>query len=239
MDEIIKEPTVMEFIASKVPKGSLKKKRIMREAYRRNFCVSIPTSRAMDIIPPTAKRQRLCTKDLSRDAYMEKSSTDSFSGEDRTRLQIFNKLSSMPVQHKLMDPLSLSDAMHPKNVHVRKQVRWYCEDVLEMVSPGHGKGLYEYISNLEIEYVTQKIQTTLNAFVDNLVTLFLYGKQTSNQRLAFVALCGALTCDELNTSLLNRARHGEAQADLLWNQSARCPIIHRVIKRTKYNTGGT
>jgi hypothetical protein len=41
MDEIIKEPTVMELIASKVPKGSLNKKRIMREAYRRIFCVSV------------------------------------------------------------------------------------------------------------------------------------------------------------------------------------------------------
>ena len=57
MDALIMDQKVMEVLVSKVPKGSLNKKRIMREVYRRNFCVSIPTCRAMDIIPPTAKRQ--------------------------------------------------------------------------------------------------------------------------------------------------------------------------------------
>ena len=179
MDEIIKETTVMEVIVSKVPKGSLNKKRIMREAYRRNFCVSVPTSIAMDIIPPTAKRQRHWTKkDLSRDAYMEKTSTDSFSGEDRTRLLlIYNKLSFLPAQQKCKDPLSMSDVRYPKNVYVRKQVRWYCQDVLEIiVSPGHGSELYGYINDLEIQYVNRNIQNSLNIFVDNMIQLFVYGK---------------------------------------------------------------
>ena len=103
MDELIKEKKVMEVLVSKVPKGSLNKKRIMRKAYRRNFCVDVPTSRAMDMTPPKAKRQRQCTKDLSRNAYMEQMSTDSFSGEDRSRLLMYNKLSSLPMQQKFRD----------------------------------------------------------------------------------------------------------------------------------------
>jgi hypothetical protein len=110
MDEVIKETKVLAILVSKVPKGSLNKKRIMREAYRRNFCVNVPTSREMDITPPKAKRQRQCTKDLSRDAYMENMSTDSFSGEDGTRFLIYNKLSSLPVQQKIRDSLSMRDA---------------------------------------------------------------------------------------------------------------------------------
>jgi hypothetical protein len=71
--------------------------------YRRNFCVDVPISRAMDTTPPKAKRQRQCTKDLSRNAYMEQMSTDSFSGEDRSRLLMYNKLSSLPMQQKFRD----------------------------------------------------------------------------------------------------------------------------------------
>jgi hypothetical protein len=125
MDELINDTKVMEVLILKVPKASLNKKRKikMREAFRQNFCVGVPKSMAVDIIPPKAKRQRQCTKDLARDAYIEKTSTDSFSEEDRTRLLIFNKLSSLPTQQKLQDPLSMSDARFPKNVYVRKQVR--------------------------------------------------------------------------------------------------------------------
>ena len=136
MDELVNDTKVMEVLILKVPKTSLNKKRKMREAFRQNFCVAVPKFMAVDMIPPTAKRQRQCTKDLARDAYIEKTTTDSFSEEDRTRLLIFNKLSSLPAKQKFQDPLSMSDARFPKNVYVRKQVRWYCEGVLEIVSPG-------------------------------------------------------------------------------------------------------
>jgi hypothetical protein len=241
MDELINDTKVMEVLILKVPKASLNKKRKikMREAFRQNFCVGVPKSMAVDIIPPKAKRQRQCTKDLARDAYIEKTSTDSFSEEDRTRLLIFNKLSSLPAKQKLQDPLSMSDARFPKNVYVRKQLRWYCEDVLEIVSPGHGKELYEYINDLDIQYVNQKIQKTLNVFVDNLMELFLYGKNCCYQRLDFVELCGALTFNELNMSFVNRRKFGGSQSDLLWKNSAQCPRQYLLIKRSKYNTGGT
>ena len=98
MDDLINDPKVMEVLILKVPKVSLNKKRKMREAFRQNFCVGVPKSMAMDIIPPKAKHQRQCTKDLARDAYIEKTSTDSFSDEDRTRLLTFNKLSSLPAK---------------------------------------------------------------------------------------------------------------------------------------------
>ena len=85
MDELINDTKVMEVLILKVPKTSLNKKRKMREAFRQNFCVAVPKFMAVDIIPPTAKRQRQCTKDLARDAYIEKTSTDSFSDEDRNQ----------------------------------------------------------------------------------------------------------------------------------------------------------
>jgi hypothetical protein len=134
LDAMITETGVMEVLISKAPKASLTKKRKMREAYRKNFCVGVPELMEKDIVPPTPTRLRQCAKDLAHDVYTEKQSTDSFSAEDRTRLHIFNKLSSMPAQHKLKDPLSMSDAMHPENANVRKQVRWYCEEVLDILA---------------------------------------------------------------------------------------------------------
>ncbi len=111
---------------------------------------------------------------------------------------------------------------------------------MEIVSPGHGKELYvyEYINDLDIQYVSQKVQKTLNVFVDNLMELFLYGKHCSDQRLAFVELCGALTFNELNMSFVDRRKFGGSQDDLLWKNSAQCPKQYQLIKRTKYNTGG-
>ena len=85
MDELVNDTKVMEVLILKVPKTSLNKKRKMREAFRQNFCVAVPKFMAVDMIPPTAKRQRQCTKDLARDAYIEKTSTDSFSDEDRNQ----------------------------------------------------------------------------------------------------------------------------------------------------------
>ncbi len=109
---------------------------------------------------------------------------------------------------------------------------------MEIVSPGHGKELYEYIHDLDIQYVTQKVQKTLNVFVDNLMALFLNGKHCSDQRLAFVELCGALIFNELNMSFVNIRKFGGSQVDLLWKNNAQCPKQYQVIKRIKYNTGG-
>jgi hypothetical protein len=134
----------------------------------------------------------------------------------------------------------MADAKYHKNVYVRKQVRWYCQEVLDIVSPGNGEELYKYIEDLEVQYVNQKLQKTFNVFVNDLVSLYLSGGEHWNdRRLAFVQLCGALSYNDLNTCLLQRFRFGGSQDNLFWKDCARCPDEDRMIKRTKYNTGGT
>jgi hypothetical protein len=208
----------------------------MREAYRQHFCEVLPNSNPMEIKPPTAKRQ--CTQNLAPDVYIEKTSTDYYSEKDRVRLLDFNKLSSLTPQQQFKDPLSIADAKYHKNVYVRKQVRWYCQEVLEIVSPGNGEELYKYTEDLEVQYVNQKIQKTFNVFLNDLVSLYLCGLHWNDQRLAFVQLYGALSYNDLNTCLLHRFRFGGSPETLFWKHCARCLDEDRMIKRTKYNTGG-
>jgi hypothetical protein len=57
MDNIIKEPQVMDVLIFEVLKKDLSKKTKMREAYRQHFCEVLPDSNPMAIISPKAKRQ--------------------------------------------------------------------------------------------------------------------------------------------------------------------------------------
>ena len=211
-------------------KSILNQKRKIRQAYRTHFCETTLTSVAIGMESPKAKRQ--CTQELPNDVYTEKTSTDSFMPNDRTRLLEFNKLSMMPAWQKLKDPITMDEAQHKNNVYLRKQVHWYCEQALDIVSPGHGKDLYRFIGSIEQQYANQNIQKTLNRVLDNLVELYLFGSACHDKRLAFVELCGVLTFNDLNTRLFNRITFGRSQGD-------RCGATDQFVKRDKYNTGGT
>jgi hypothetical protein len=165
MDKMIATSEVMSVLISKGFKSILNKKGKIRQAYRNNFCEAAPTSIVMDTESPKAKRQ--CKKDLPGDVYNEKSTTDSYTQNDRTRLQELNKLTMIPACQKLKDPITMDEAQHKNNVYLRKQAHWYCEQALNLVSPGHGKELYRFIGNIEKQYANQNIQKTLNHVLDN------------------------------------------------------------------------
>jgi hypothetical protein len=131
-------------------------------------------------------------------AYIEKISTDLWTPNNHTWLQKFNQLWSFPVCLKIMKPITMEQTQYKNNAYLMNQMHWYCEQVLDILSPGQGKALYSYICNIEIQHVSQTTKTALNCILDNLVKLYLFGSNWQNQRLAFVQLCVALSCTELN-----------------------------------------
>jgi hypothetical protein len=48
-----------------------------------------------------------------------------------------------------MEPITMQEAQHKNNAQLRKQMHWYCEQTLDILSPGQGKELYNYISTIE------------------------------------------------------------------------------------------
>jgi hypothetical protein len=92
---------------------------------------------------------------------------------------------------------------------VRRHMHWYCEQAMDILSPGNGQVLCQNICTTEKQYANQTTQTALNRVVDNLVELCLFAEFWEHKRLKFVQLCGALSMKELNIRLHNRISRGE------------------------------
>ncbi len=131
-----------------------------------------------------------------------------------------------------MEPITTEEAQHKNNAYLRNQLHWYCEQVLDILSPGQGKALYSFISTIEIQHANQTTQTALNCILDSLVELYLYGSDWHHQRLAFVQLCGVFSCTELNCWRLHNRKNIQRNN---YSGDSPCPII---IKWVKYMTGG-
>jgi hypothetical protein len=117
-------------------------------------------------------------------------------------------------------------------------MHWYCEQAMDISSPGNGQELYKNICTIEKQYANQTTQSTLNRVVDNLVELCLFAEYWEHKRLAFVQLCGALSMKELNIRLHNRIIRGKNQTTGGEDDSAGDTPCPAMIKRVKYLTGG-
>ncbi len=114
---------------------------------------------------------------------------------------------------------------------------WYCQQALDILSPGNGKELHQNIITIEKQFTNQKTQRALNSVVDNLLELCLYASNWEIKRLAFVQLCGALSMKELNIRLQNRRRQVKYDTTGGTDESSADITCARLIQRKKYMTG--
>jgi hypothetical protein len=210
-------------------------KKKLRSGYLKLYWNAVPVTEPVTIDDPISKRQ--CTN-LPPGFYTEKTSTDFFTTEEKARLKDFNKLWSFSTSKMIQEPISMDQAQHPKNVHLRRHMHWYCEQAMDILTPGHGQELYQHICTIEKQYANQTTQSTLNHVVDNLVELCLFAEYWEHKRLAFVQLCGALSMKELNIRLHNRIIRGKNQTTGGRDVSAGDTPCPAMIKRVKYLTGG-
>ena len=172
--------------------GMRQNKRRLRSAYCQYYCDPVPVPQADPVPSEVPKPKRQCTV-LPMGAYMETTSTNFFSPEEKIRLKKFNHLWSFDHRQKLHEPITMDQAQHANNSHLRTHMHWYCQQALDILSPGNGKELYHNIITIEKQFANQKTQRALNTVVDNLVELCLYASNWEIKRLAFVQLCGALS----------------------------------------------
>jgi hypothetical protein len=169
LDEMIAHPDVLNFLKGEGFKVGQKRK--LRVGYCKHYCARALSGIRGRSEGPTPKR--LCSI-LPLGTYIEQGSTDFWTPNDHDRLQKFNQLWSFPACLKVLEPIIMEQAQHKNNAYLRNQMHWYCEQVLDILSPGEGKALYSYICNIEIQHANQTTQTVLNSILDNLVELYLF-----------------------------------------------------------------
>ena len=109
--------------------GMRQNKRRLRSAYCQYYCDPVPQADPVPSEVPKPKRQ--CTV-LPMGAYMETTSTNFFSPEEKIRLKKFNHLWSFDHRQKLHEPITMDQAQHANNSHLLTHMHWYCQQALDI-----------------------------------------------------------------------------------------------------------
>jgi hypothetical protein len=184
----------------------------------------------VDDLPPP---KRLCTIQIRPDAYAKDIDVTNFTNEDKERL---SKLNELWYRHasSLKSVLStMEDVQHKSNAcdYLRRQLRWYCEFVLQILVLRNGKAAFAYCLRQYTQPISAQQHKDRELMLDTMVKIYKLTPSMEIRRVTFAQLCAMLPLVDLNARIHKLCEeHKESWGfDKNW-----CPTL---IKRWRYQAG--
>jgi hypothetical protein len=230
LDVRLGDPKVMAQLGFKSLKGKGIKNK--RTKYLDTICPPMPDCEGIADDDPALKRQ--CTINLPRNVYTKDSDVICFSVEEKNKLIKLNELWFRHVTHMKCVLSTMEDIQHKcdQGDYLRKQLRWYCELVLDILVPRNGKAAFAFWLEQYTKPMTAQHHHEREIMLDTMVKIYNLTPSPVIRRVTFVQLCGMLSLATLNARF-NKVCEENMQHwgfDQDW-----CPPV---IKRTRYQAGG-
>jgi hypothetical protein len=196
------------------------------------FCPMLPECGVKaDALPPP-KRQ--CTIQICPDAYAKDIDVTNFTNEDKERLSTLNELWCRHANKQKSLLSTMEDVQHTSNAgdYLRRQLRWYCEFVLGILVPRHGKAAFAYCLRQYTQPITAQQHKDRELMLDTMVKIYKLTPSTELRRVTFAQLCAMSPLVDLNARII---RVCEKNKESWGYHNNWCPDL---IKRRRYQAAG-
>jgi len=183
--------------------------KIKRQKYCELLCPRLPNVlrplnpacdvKANDV--PAPKRQ--CTMLLPLDAYAKDIDVTNCTNEDKEKLRKLNELWFRHASKMKSELSTMDDVKHKSNGgdYLRIQLRWYCEFVLGILVPRHGKAAYAYCLGMHTQPITAQQHKDKELMLNTMVKIYNLSPSTEIRRVTFAQLCVMLPIEALNSRI--------------------------------------